>query len=202
MEFYLLGYNLTQHLQLLNAYSRTLVQGTWRNKRRHISVYLSFCKLHDVDPLDPSLYDILAFIKYLLSCLKTPGSVFNYCHSVKTWFSSIKGSAPLFVCYHVQVFKRGVKKNVIHIVSRTYPLKPTEFSRIITFLKGLRQDAAVFMIALLVSYLTIVRQSNITSLNHCAPRRHTLWSDQVVNLDASLLVCFSRQRLSWLLSLC
>ena len=109
MGFYLPGYNLNQHLQLLNAYSKALAQGTGRNKRLHISVYISFCKQHDVVPLDPSLYDVMAFITYLSTRLKAPGSVFNYFSSVKTWFSSIKGAAPLFESYHVQVLKRGVK---------------------------------------------------------------------------------------------
>lgn len=189
--FYLPGYNLTHHLELLHAYAKALSDGTWRNKKIHLRVYLAFCGTHQVDPLNPTQYDVLSFLLHLASRLKAPGSVFNYFSSVKTWFASETGAAPLFESYHVRVLKRGIKKNTTHVVTRALPLAPDDLKRIVCFLGHLGPDAYVFVAALLIGYLTMCRQSNLVcpSIDTVGP--HTLLFHHVHVLPSALRVCFT-----------
>ena len=173
MGFYLPGHTLSQHLTILQTYKGALATGTWKNKCLHVTVFLSFCREHEVDPLHPTEYDILAFLIHLTTRLRAPGSVFNYFSSVKTWFSGITGSSSLFDSYHVKTLKKGVTKLLNHTVNRVVLLSPKDLSKVVHLLWNAGSDNVVFIVALLLTYLTLVRQSNVVSLTSDVLGPHT-----------------------------
>ena len=86
-----------EHLHLLQAYTTGLARGTWKNKRLHLLVYVAFCHEHCVNPLNPSTYNIVAFLVHQTFWLKPLESIYNYFSLVMTWFASIKGFLPCTV---------------------------------------------------------------------------------------------------------
>ena len=147
MGFYLPGYTLSHHLTLTQTYKGALASGTWKNKRLHVAVFLSFCREHEVDPLHPTDYDILAFLIHLTNRLRAPGSVFNYFSSIMTCFSGVTDSSSLFESYHVKVLKKGVTKMLNHTVTRA--LCPKDLYKIIQLLWKAGSDSVVYIVALL-----------------------------------------------------
>ena len=78
-----------------------------------------------------------------------------------------------------------------HQVTRAYPISPVELLKIISFLSALGADAEVYVIALLLAYLTLVHQSNLVSLSPDKVGPHTLLFKHVHCLSSSLLVSFT-----------
>lgn len=177
---YLPGYSLNDHLELVSAYSRALSINTWRNKALHVRVYLSFAQAHAFDPLAPTLYDILALLVHLDTRLRSPGAVLNYFSGVKTWLETMTGETAIFNSYQVKTLKRSITKNSNHIVTRARPLTPLEFKDLIVFLSGLGSDTRPVVVALIIAYLTLLRQSNIASLSSTSIGPHTLRFEDVI----------------------
>ena len=61
--------------------------------------------------------------------------------------------------------KRGLTKNLNHVVNKAPGVTPNEFRAIIAYKYGLQPPAYVLIAALLVGYLTLVRQSNLVLTN-------------------------------------
>ena len=146
--------------------------------------------MHGVEPLAPSLYDILSFVLHLSTRLKAPGSVSNYLSSVKTWFTASTGSTGHFDSHHVKILKKGITNTLNHQVLRAFHLMPSQLFKIVQFIKDLGVDALVYAVSLIFGYLTLVRQSNLVSLALDKIGPHTLLASQVTVTTNAITVSF------------
>lgn len=154
---------MTHHNKLLRLYRSGLANRTWQNKAAHLRKYFSFCKQHGVSPVAPTVYDLLSFIMFLSDNLKSPGAVLNYFSSVKIWVSGSPGLHPEFDSHEIVIIKRAIIKNSDHVVSRAPPITPGELRSIIYFLSSLVPVPYVVIVALLLGFLTLMRQSNLVA---------------------------------------
>ena len=175
--------------RLLNEFSTALSSSTWKNKYLHVNTYHSFCKEHLVDPLQPSVYDLLSLILYLKDRLRASGSVLSYLSSIKQWVTSVTGDVNAFNAPEISVMKKGVVKNCMHVPSVVPGIPPSLFKSIIHFLHVMTPRPHVMIIALLVGYSTLVRQSNlIVYSNSSTIPHHVLKRGDVQIIDNALLV--------------
>ena len=162
--FYLPDYSVTHHERLINIFTNALVPRTWLNKTAHINLYLKFCSVHSVNILNPTIYDLISFLLYLKDKVKAPGTVMNYYSSVKIWVTSHNPHAPSFSSNEVKLMKRAIFKSSSHVPKQAPALTPTHFTSIIRFMYTLRPPPYVLIIAFIVGYLTLIRQSNLVCI--------------------------------------
>ena len=141
------------------------------NKSHHPRTYQKFCKLYEVVPLAPSVYNLLSFLMHLASFLSAPGSVMNYFISIKSWVESIAGPKR---SYQIKVMKQGILKNSLHRVKKALPLTPEDFSTIISFLLVVSPPLLACIAALIIAYATLVRVSNLLASSPDVVTNHTL----------------------------
>ena len=58
-------------------------------------------------------------------------------------------------------FKKGLCKLPNHVPKRGTPITPEQLKLILTFLKAMGYKAAVYIAALVISYCTLARRSNV-----------------------------------------
>ena len=98
---------MTYHLRLLEVYWQALAARMWHNKMTHIKRYLHFCGKIAVSPFTPSVYDLLSFLLYLSSILRSPRAVLNYFSSVKIWVCATPGEHQSFFAHEIAVMKKA-----------------------------------------------------------------------------------------------
>lgn len=174
MCLYLSGYTLKHHEQLTQLFRSGLARRTWQNKALHIKKYIAFCTSHNVSPLLPSVYDLLSFLLFLSTLLSSPGAVMNYFSSVKLWVTAAPGSHPQFAAPELNVMKRAIFKSSKHVPNPPPSVPPDQFRLIISHLVSLNPTPYAHIVALLIAYLTLMRQSNLLSRDPHAPGPHVL----------------------------
>ena len=131
------------------------------NKYIHLKNYLNFMLDNGRDPICPVVYDVMSYVLYLQNLLKTPGAVFSYLSGAKTWVQSVGGDVSSFQSYQVWVMKKGVISNSSHVVSQALAITPQLLMRIVDKLRSLGEYTVPVVTALLISYFTLLRQSNL-----------------------------------------
>ena len=135
------------------------------------------------------MYYLLSFLLWLKDRLKASGSILNYFSSVKSWVAPASGRANVFEAPEIATMKRGIIKNSLHVLSVAPPISPKIFKSIICYMHRLCPRPPVIITALLFSYFTLARQSNIV-VSALAPTYSPhvlLWSD-VPATDNEVLV--------------
>ena len=94
---------MNHHTRLLAVYWSALVERTWKNKASYLRHYRHFCDTHGISVLFPIVYDLLSFLLYLSTVLKSPGVVFNYFSTVKLWVTSCSGDSSAFSAHEMMV---------------------------------------------------------------------------------------------------
>ena len=97
---------------------------------------------------------------FLKDRLRAPGSILNYFSSVKIWVTAGPGDSSAFLAHEIATLKRGLSKNSPHVATQAPAITPSDFKAIIDFLYGLSPRPLVLIMALLIGYYTMVRQSN------------------------------------------
>lgn len=156
---------MSHHNRLINLYTCALAPRTWQNKAAHVRVYIDFCHQNKLRPSSPSTYDLMSFLLFLSDRLRSPGAILNYFSSVKVWVRSTAGGGAAFEAPELSTFKRGILKMSKHVVARATPVSPREFKAIILALSNMSPKPHVIIIALLIAYLTLIRQSNIANIS-------------------------------------
>ena len=181
---------MSYHRRLLALYYGSLAPRTY-----HIKAYLQFCARHQVSPFSPGVYDVLSFLLFLTSFLKSPGAALNYFSSIKLWLSScFEGKSP-FDAPEVKTLKKGLVKVSPHIVVQASPIVSVDLKRIIQFLASSRPVPRVSIASFIIAYLTLLMQSDLLS-SASGPGPHMLLA-RVVNLHDNKLYITVRSSKTW-----
>ena len=85
----------------------------------------------------------------------------NYFSGVKTVFQCEGLDISVFQSYHVETLKSDICRNSLHVVSPASPTDLTMLKSTVRYLMLFGSHAWVFISALLLSYFTFARQSNM-----------------------------------------
>ena len=132
-------------------------------------LYLRFCRRHIVNPLKPCVYDLLSFLLFLQTILKSPGAVRNYFSSMKLWIYSSPGHHSAVDAYELVVMKHDITKLLLHIHKQAFPLSTSQFKQIISVLYTCKPRPVDYIIALVIAYITVLSQSNLVLTQSPSP---------------------------------
>ena len=155
------GYTRRQHKELLQQYKQSLAPATWSNKAVHLAKLTQFCDQHKLNVFGLEEYDVLSYLVFLKSNLKSPGAVLNYFSSARTWCLSVAGSAQQFDTYNVSVMKKGLTRVMGHVPSPVPALQPDQLKHMVAVLDDLGPSALPAKALLLIGYFSALRQSNL-----------------------------------------
>ena len=134
----------------------------------------------------PSVYDLLSFLLHLSSILRSPGAVLNYFSSIKIWVCTMPGEHQSFLAHKIAVMKKGILKSAVHVPSPAPGISPSEFLAVIDYLHHASPVPWVIVLALLLAYLMMLRQSNFVQTTS-SPGPHVLMFDDVECSSKALL---------------
>ena len=157
-----------------------LSQRTWRNKALQVRSYILYMKNHNANILKPSLYEIMSYLLELSVELKSPLSVLNYCSDGRTFVKAINGSTAGFDTYAVGLVRKCLQCLSNHMPTVAPPLMPQDVQVAIRFFRTVGTNSLPIIAVLLISYFTLLRQSNILTIisheylqsHHTYPRCH------------------------------
>ena len=84
-----------------------------------------------------------------------------YFNTVKSWVLAGSWDSSVFSAPEVQLLKKGIVRTSSHIPVPASPPPPADFKRIILFLTSLHPTPFTIIVALLLAYFTLLRQSNL-----------------------------------------
>ena len=166
---------------MLKQYKDSLSLATWRNKQTHVTRLEEFCGLHSLNPLRLQEYDVLAFIVFLRTKLKSPGAVLNYLSSARTWCLAATGAVLQFDTYKVSVMKKGLPRVMHHVPSPVPALLPDQLKHMVAVLDELGSAALPVKALLLLGYFSALRQSNLLGT-------HVILTEDVIYTPDSLTI--------------
>lgn len=174
------AYDKKHHKELLREFRKSVANGTWRNRRIHLEKLLQFCDDHGLNPLRLGEYDILSYILFLKKSFKAPSSVHNYLSGARTWFLSVTGNAAPFDTYKVKLFKRGLRRTMIHETTRVSPFNPEHLIHIMKVLGKLGREVLVLKSFITIAFFSALRQGNLLLRNESDKPIHTLKAADVM----------------------
>ena len=148
--------------------------GTWKNKINQMIVYKKFVSKYKLSPINPSKYQIMSYVAFLYNKYRTPGTVYNYLSGAKTWVKLKGGNADAFDDFSVKLIKRGVAKVATHKVKQAPPLSIKVVKKVIRTFTKAGHNADVFKAVTLISYFSLLRQSNLVLTGLAGSPSHVL----------------------------
>ena len=120
----------------------------------------------------------------------------SYFSSVKISVTAASGDSSAFNAPELYTLKRGLIKNSTHTPSKAPGIVIADFKKIIDFLVNLQPSPHVLVVALLLSYFTLARQSNLvltsTNLNDCHLVRDALLvTIKTTKMHYAMASCYS-----------
>ena len=191
------AYTRKQHRQVLKQYKDSLADATWKNKAVHLTKLVQFCELHKLDPLRLREYDVLAYIVFLKTKLKSPGAALNYLSTARTWLLAVSGKAKQFDTYKVSVMKKGLPRVMKHEPSPTPALLPDQLRYMVEVLDQLGPAALPAKALLLIGYFSALRQSNLLG-SHVILTRDVLYTptELTIHVRSSKTITTARQQVT------
>ncbi len=135
-------------------------EGTNKNHRTQISVYLQFCRLMNVEPLSPSVDTLLAFIEYLASHLTAHRSVSNYLSGVSFLHKALGSPFHARDSFQVSILLRAVKLTWLEPAPRPH-VTLDQLRQLVSFAKTLGPQGLILAVVLTFGYFGFFRQSNL-----------------------------------------
>ena len=163
--------------------------GTWVNKRKQLEEYVRFMLAHSRKPQFPETYDVLSYFLFLQDKFVSPSTVRNYMSGARTWVLALTGSAAPFDSYQLSVLKRGLDAALDHTPVQSPPVTPSALMSIIDCLCDCGNHSLVIRSALLMAYLTLLRQSNLLATSdNPQGMKHTLKKAHITHTPHGLHV--------------
>lgn len=129
------------------------------------------------------------YVRFLAKSFKSPVSTKNYLAGAKTWVQSHVGNTYAFSSPQVHEMVQAILKTSNHGPSPAFPLSPNDLEIICNFIDCHSWIPKCCKAALLISYATFLRASNILSLSVTSwGGPHTLKFNDVCFSPAGLLV--------------
>ena len=124
-------------------------------------LYIRFCLTHGLDYFNPSVFTISLFAQYLANFFKAPATWRNYISGAKTWLQAQGGESAAFTSAAFQAVVRGATRSSNHVPHQAPPISPGDVKIICDYLDDQGKSGVVIRSAILLSYFTFLRQSNV-----------------------------------------
>ncbi len=105
--------------------------------------YLKFCQEYRLQPIDPEVSTILAYLEYLVQKLASPKSIQNYWASVKFFHTSLQAEFCASDHFYVRMMLRAIPLTKRHISVQKLPLEKVH---VLQMSKLLDQQAATRLV--------------------------------------------------------
>ncbi len=151
--------------------------------------YLKFCQQYRLQPIDPEVSTILAYLEYLAQKLVSPKSIQNYWASVKFFHWIHQATFRNKQHPQVQLMLRAIPLTKRHTSTQKQPLQKHHLSKMCYILDQQGDMGLVIKCALLLGFNGFLRASNLCIANTQAfdPHRHFSRQD-VINTPHGLLI--------------
>ena len=98
----------------------------------------------------------------------------NHISGTRTLMLAFDGDMNKFYTYLVGLLKRGIQQTSTHVPAQAPPLLPASGRNTVPFLDTIGPNPHVLIVALLVRYHTLLRQSNLFYSDSVSDPEHTL----------------------------
>lgn len=141
----------------------SVTPGTAANRLRQAQIYIKFALAYHVCYLNPTVFDLSMYVRFLANSFKSPDSTKNYLAGAKTWVQNHMGNIHSFLSPQVHDMVQAITKTSSHVVSPAYPISPADLAIICEFIDANPWIPLCCKPALLITYATFLRSSNIVS---------------------------------------
>ena len=170
--------------------------GTWRNLKNQASLYVKYNKKHSLSSLSPSKLQIMGYLAYLFSRFHRAGTVNNYISGARTYVRLRGGNTKGFKDVKIDIMKKGIAKKTKFIVKSATPLSVNKIKKVINKLHCMGKDGYVYIVVTLVSFFSLLRQSNLV-VTGGGEHSHTLRRQDVVVASGSLQIRIRSSKTAW-----
>ena len=171
--------------------------GTWRNKFNQMKRYRNFVKKYNLSILKPTNFQVMAYAAYLYNKYHVPGTVYNYISGAKSWVKLKGGNIQAFDDYYMQLVKKGVSRVACHNTRQAIPLTISHIKKIIKVFNNIGKNAYVFTAVTLISYLSLLRQSNLAISGLEGSLSHVVKQKDIEVVHHNLHITVRSTKTSW-----
>ncbi len=136
---------------------------------------------HQAPPLHPTPKHIAFYITFLNQKFKAPTSVYNHLSGAKTTLRDLGLNVEAFKHPLVALAKKGVARSSSHVPQQAPPFTPQLLATCVSRFKDGGHMALVLTASLLVSYFSMLRQSNIFFTSSRSPHQLAFTDVQIKN---------------------
>ena len=149
-------------------------EATQANRQRYKEYYLTFCGSHAVLPLLPTAKELCMYLQYLFNNMSSIGSMENYFSGARIYIDLLYGDSSPFSSRAVVEMKRGMRQLSTHVPAQAPPIFPDQLTLICAYCDTKGVVGAVHKAAILISYYTFLRQSNVVTTIHDEVSPHVM----------------------------
>lgn len=134
--------------------------GTIANYRSALRKYLGFCFEMELEPTNPSNYDICAYIEYLASDTPSPRTISNHLSHIRTYLRKAAAQTTQVDHFRVGCAMTAIKRNKQYVprVKKAFPVE--DLHRMLITLPDTTQGNIIRVSVLLMFYAAL-RQSEV-----------------------------------------
>ena len=122
------------HKDLKRSQRSAFAKGTVKNFKSQWNKFLTFCERSGNHCLPVSSERLCLYIQFLTRSLKSPKSVRNYVHGLKTLHNMLDFPFPPLSSLDVKLTFRGIERRIQHVPSRAVPVTPALLLDIVKYL--------------------------------------------------------------------
>lgn len=173
---------------MMDSYNSALAEGTIKNRRAQVQLYLKFMLLYGFDYLSPTPTQLGMYYQFLGNSFGAPGTARNHLSGVKSWLSLHGGSSQSFDSPSLSLVIKSITEKSGHIPSPAPPITAADIRTICGYISGNPQHPAIKS-AILLAYSTFMRVSNVLSPSTSSQGgRHTLRVNDISTTNQGLHV--------------
>ena len=150
--------------------------------------YSNFVREYKFSILKPSKYQIMSYVAFLFDKFRIPGTIYNYLSGAKTWVQLKGGNASAFDDFSVKLIKKGVARTSLHKPRQAPPLSIKDIKRVVNVFSNAGNNAYVFKAVTLISYFSLLRQSNLVLTGLAGSPSHVLRQRDIEVVGSQLMI--------------
>lgn len=173
---------------MLDSYNSALAEGTVKNRRSQVQLYIKFMLLYGFNYMSLTPTHLGVYYQFLGNYFAAPGTVKNHISGVKSWLLLHNGSTQGFDSPTLPLVIKSNTEKSGHIPAPAPPITAKDIRTICLYIDQNPQHPAIKS-AILLAYATFMRVSNVLSPSiNSAGGRHTLKVNDVIHTQQGLQV--------------
>ena len=176
---------------LVHTQRSAFAAGTVRNFKSQWNKFALFCQQMGDNVLPISTFDLCLYVQFLSRSLKSPQSILNYVHGLKTLHSMLEVPFPSLSSISVRLTIKGISKILSHIPQQAAPITPQLLLQIYNVLDvSLPLHSVIWTLFLFMFFLFARKSQFIPNSLKPADVCHLVLRNNVVRSESGLVVSF------------